>query len=134
MMRRTVYVAAILLVGLVWVALSIQAPQAQAPTGTVVALTGARVIDGTGAAPVEGATIVVSDGRIQAVGKNLSIPAGATRVDMSGKTITPGIINAHGHLQADSSKRPGRDRLTAQLRMYADYGVTTVQVLGLPLD
>ena len=134
MMRRTFYVAAILLVGLVWVALSIQAPQAQAPTGTVVALTGARVIDGTGAAPVEGATIFVSDGRIQAVGKNLSIPAGATRVDMSGKTITPGIINAHGHLQADMSKRPARERLAAQLRMYADYGVTTVQVLGLPLD
>jgi imidazolonepropionase-like amidohydrolase len=46
----------------------------------------------------------------------------------------PGIINAHGHLQADASKRPARDRLASQLRMYADYGVTAVQVLGLPLD
>jgi imidazolonepropionase-like amidohydrolase len=99
-----------------------------------VALTNARVIDGTGAAAVEGATIVVSDGRIQAVGRNVAIPTGATRMDMSGKTIVPGLINAHGHLQADSSKRPARDRLTAQLRMYADYGITTVQVLGLPLD
>ena len=53
---------------------------------------------------------------------------------MSGKTIVPGLVNAHGHLQADASKRPARDRLTAQLRMYADYGITTVQVLGLPLD
>jgi imidazolonepropionase-like amidohydrolase len=133
MMRRALYVAAILVVGFVWIALSVQTPQAQAPTGGVIALTGARVIDGTGAAPVEGATIVVSDGRIQAVGKNVSIPAGATRVDMAGKTIVPGLINAHGHLQADKSKRPARDRLTSQLRTYSDYGITTVQVLGIPL-
>jgi imidazolonepropionase-like amidohydrolase len=76
----------------------------------------------------------VSDGKIQAVGRNVTVPAGATRVDASGKTIMPGIVNAHGHLQADMSKRPARERLTNQLRMYADYGITTVQVLGLPLD
>ena len=99
-----------------------------------MAFTGATVIDGTGAAPMAGATIVVSDGRIQAVGRNVTVPAGATRVDMTGKFITPGLVNAHGHLQADSSSRPARDRLAGQLRMYADYGITTVQVLGIPLD
>jgi imidazolonepropionase-like amidohydrolase len=138
-MRIATRLAAVLLgTGLIWAGVSYDAPQAQAPAGGVgsgsVALTNARVIDGTGAAAVEGATIVVSDGRIQAVGRNVAIPTGATRMDMSGKTIVPGLINAHGHLQADSSKRPARDRLTAQLRMYADYGITTVQVLGLPLD
>jgi len=135
MMRTAMRTAAALMgAGLIWAAASYDAPQAQAPAGGVVAFTGARVIDGTGAAPTEGATIVVSDGRIQAVGRNVAVPAGATRVDMAGKTIMPGIINAHGHLQADMSKRPARERLTAQLRMYADYGITTVQVLGLPLD
>ena len=135
MMRKSTHFAAFLVaIGLVWAALPVPAPHAQTPAGGSVALTGARVIDGTGAAPIEGATILVSDGRIQAVGKNVTIPAGATRVDMAGKTIVPGLINAHGHLQADSSKRPARDRLSAQLRMYADYGITTVQVLGLPLD
>ena len=139
MMRIATRLAAVLLgTGLIWAGVSYDAPRAQAPAGGVgggsVAFTGARVIDGTGAAPMEGATIVVSDGRIQAVGRNVTIPAGATRVDMAGKTIVPGLINAHGHLGADASKRPSRDRLTAQLRMYADYGITTVQVLGLPLD
>jgi len=135
MIRNMLRFAAILVgIGLVWGALSFTPSEAQAPAAGVVALTGARVIDGTGAAAIEGATILVSDGRIQAVGRNVAIPAGATRVDMAGKTIVPGLINAHGHLGADASKRPSRDRLTAQLRMYADYGITTVQVLGLPLD
>ena len=135
MVRKSTHSAAILLgVGLVWAAFAFPASQAQAPAGGTVALTGARVIDGTGAAPIEGATILVSDGRIQAVGRNVTIPAGATRVDMAGKTIVPGLINAHGHLGADTSKRPARDRLAGQLRMYADYGITTVQVLGLSLD
>jgi imidazolonepropionase-like amidohydrolase len=134
MMRRSTHVAAILVgIGLVWTGLSLQSPQAQAPAGGVTALTGARVIDGTGAAPLERATILISGDRIQAVGANVAIPAGATRVDMSGKTIVPGFINAHGHLQADQSKRPARDRLASQLRLYSDYGITTVQVLGIPL-
>jgi imidazolonepropionase-like amidohydrolase len=135
MIRTATRLAALLLVtGLIWAGASYDAPQAQAPAGGVVAFTGATVIDGTGAAPMAGATIVVSDGRIQAVGRNVTVPAGATRVDMSGKFITPGLVNAHGHLQADMSKRSARERLTTQLRMYADYGITTVQVLGLPLD
>ncbi len=105
---------------------------AQAPAGGVVALTGARVINGTGAAPLEQATIVIANGSIQAVGpgSTVTIPAGATRVDMSGKTILPGLINAHGHLNADKSTRPIRDKLIGQLKIYADYGVTTVVVLG----
>src|SRR4030095_13668583 len=126
--------AVLLATGLIWAAASYDAPQAQAPAGGVVAFTGATVIDGTGAAPMTGATIVVSDGRIQAVGRNVTVPAGATRVDMSGKFITPGVVRADGHLRADMSKRPARERLAAQLRMYADYGITTVQVLGLPPD
>ncbi|HZY09122.1 MAG TPA: hypothetical protein VFE69_15295, partial [Ilumatobacteraceae bacterium] len=86
MIRNATRLAAVLVVvGLIWAAASYDAPQAQAPAGGVVAFTGATVIDGTGAAPVAGATIVVSDGRIQAVGRNVTVPAGATRVDMSGK-------------------------------------------------
>jgi hypothetical protein len=137
MIRISARVAAVLLgILLVWAGLSFQPSLAQAPAGGTLALTGARVIDGTGAPPLEGATIVVSDGRIQAVGTGaaVTIPAGATRVDLAGKTVVPGLINAHGHLQADMSKRPARDRLAGQLRMYADYGITTVQVLGIPLD
>ena len=117
---------------LVFAALSFQSSHAQTPAGGIVALTGARVIDGTGRAPLEQATIIIANGRIDAVGTGaaVKIPVGATRVDMSGKTIMPGIINAHGHLNADTSTRPIRDKLAGQLRVYADYGVTTVVVLG----
>ena len=115
---------------LVLAAFSFQSSRAQAPAGGTFALTSARIINGTGAAPLEQGTIVIENGRIQAVGAKVKIPAGATRVDMAGKTIMPGIINAHGHLSFDKSDRPVRDRLTGQLRTYADYGVTTVVVLG----
>jgi len=110
--------------------------QAQAPAGGVIAMTGARVIDGTGRAPVEQATIVIANGRISTVGPAaaVKIPAGATRLDMSGKTIMAGIINAHGHLSFDKSNRPSRDKLTEQLRVYADYGVTTAVILGTEPD
>ena len=73
------------------------------------------------------------DGRVEAAGPTaaVTVPAGATRVDLSGKTIVPGLINAHAHVNAsDESTQPVRDQLLAQLRLYADYGVTTAFVLG----
>jgi imidazolonepropionase-like amidohydrolase len=111
-----------------------ESSRAQAPaaaSGPVV-LTGARLIDGTGRAPLDSATVVIRNGLVEAIGTSsaVPIPAGAVRVDLSGKTIMPGLINAHGHLNADQSARPARDRLAGQLRLYADYGVTTVVVLG----
>ncbi len=97
-----------------------------------VVLTGARVIDGTGAAPIEQGTVVISNGRVDAVGAtaSMTLPADATHIDLSGKTIIPGLINAHGHLNADRSDSSVRDKLLSQLRVAADYGVTTVVVLG----
>jgi imidazolonepropionase-like amidohydrolase len=97
-------------------------------------LTGARLFDGTGNAPVEQSMIVIRDGRIEAVGSasTMTVPADAVHVDLSGKTILPGFVNAHGHLNTvmpDAS--PGRENLLAQLRLYARYGVTTVVVLGI---
>ena len=102
------------------------------PTSSV-ALIGARLIDGTGRAPIEAATLVVRDGRVEAAGPTaaVTVPAGAIRVDLSGRTIVPGLINAHAHVNAsDESTQPVRDQLLAQLRLYADYGVTTAFVLG----
>ena len=109
---------------------SLQTSHAQAPDGTAVVLTGARLFDGTGRAPLEQSTLVIRNGRIEAVGA-ATVPDDAVRIDLSGKTIVPGLINAHGHLNSDRSDRPIRDRLVGQLRLYADYGVTTVVVLGV---
>jgi len=66
MIRISIRIAAIFVgIGLMWAAWPAPSPHAQAPAaGGVQALTGARIIDGTGAAPLERATILISDGRI----------------------------------------------------------------------
>jgi imidazolonepropionase-like amidohydrolase len=93
----------------------------------VTAFVGATIVDGTGAAPVVNGVVLVSNGRITAAGPadRVTVPAGATRVDLAGKTLLPGFVNAHGHLRASD-----RESLLAQLRLYARYGVTTVFSLG----
>src|SRR5262245_22770215 len=105
---------------------------AQAPGNATVVLSGARVIDGTGRPPLERATIVITNGRIEAIGApdTVRLPAGTTPINVTGKTIVPGFINAHGHLGAGDKKLPLRDQIIQQLRLYAQYGVTTVQSLG----
>jgi len=96
----------------------------------VTALTGVRIIDGSGQAPVEGGTILISEDRITAAGANVEVPVEATVVDLAGKTVMPGIVNAHGHVQHLSDSLPMRDDLIRRLQMYSNYGVTTVVSLG----
>ena len=83
----------------------------------VTALTNATLIDGTGATPQGGATIVMQNGRIAAIGRGVTVPAGAAVIDLSGKYVVPGIINGHGHVGPAAHER--------QVRQYALYGVTT---------
>lgn len=113
---------------------SAEEPSAPAP-GSTTALVGARVFDGTGRPPVDGATILIRDGRVQQVGPQaaVEIPPGVTRIDVAGRTIIPGLISAHGHARVASEDQAGeglREQLLAQLRTYALYGVTTVYSLG----
>ena len=136
--NATPLTAAILGAVLFWATVFFQQSSlAQSPASGTTALTGARVIDGAGRAPIESATVVITNGRIAAVGPaaSVSIPAGATRVDLSGKTILPGIVNAHGHLNVDENTRlPVREHTIERLRAYADYGVTTVMNLGATVE
>ncbi len=104
-------------------------------TGPTRAFVGATLIDGTGTAPIDHAVLVVRDGRVVAVGSapSVSIAEGAERIDVTGHTIVPGFINAHGHLGATAGSDSGgalRARLLGELRTYARYGVTTVNSLG----
>jgi imidazolonepropionase-like amidohydrolase len=97
------------------------------------AFTGATVIDGTGKAPIADGVVIVRDGKIAAVGPRAStrIPADAERIDLTGKTIIPGLVNAHAHVELDAkSGTPARKQLADQLALYARYGVTTVYSLG----
>ncbi len=57
-----------------------------------IAIVGGRVVPVTGV-PIDGGTVVIRDGRIVAVGRDVAIPNGAERIDASGKWVTPGIIN-----------------------------------------
>lgn len=103
--------------------------------GNVTAFVGARIIDGTGADPIERGVILVRDGRIQAIGPvdAVTIPSGAARVDVSGRTIIPGLINAHGHVGDTRGLETGQysaENVERQLELYARYGVTTVNSLG----
>jgi imidazolonepropionase-like amidohydrolase len=99
------------------------------------------LIDGTGRAPVPGAALIFDGGRITWVGPatQLRIPAGAEVVDLKGKFVTPGLIDNHVHLGlvrdvAQDIKFYSRDSVEQQLRTYAAYGVTAVQVLGTDKD
>jgi imidazolonepropionase-like amidohydrolase len=111
------------------------AANAERAGAQTTAFVGGRVIDGTGRV-IENGTVIVNGAKITAVGPaSTAVPAGATRVDLKGKTILPGLINAHGHVPATTGLRTDpasytRDNLLRQLRTYAIYGVTTVFSLG----
>jgi imidazolonepropionase-like amidohydrolase len=110
---------------------------AQAPSGTRV-FVGARVVDGTGAPPIENAVLVVSGDKIlnvATVSEPGTISADAERIDVRGRTILPGFVNAHGHVADTSGLKSSadfytRENLLRQLQLYARYGVTTVFSLG----
>src|SRR5436190_8414573 len=104
-------------------------------TAPVKAFTGARVVDGSDRAPIDNATIVVRDGRIVSVGPaaRVTVPTGAERVSLAGKTVIPGLINAHGHVGNTVGLEQGHysaENVLRDLRTYAAYGVTTVFSLG----
>src|SRR3954463_11316895 len=70
------------------------------PSGKMIVLKGGKLIDGTGAGPVNGTTVVVSDNRIDAVTarSESDFPTDAQIIDASGMTILPGLIDCHDHM------------------------------------
>jgi len=107
----------------------------------VVVLKGATIIDGTGRAPQQNGVLVLDGERILAVGApaKVKVPRRARVLDLTGRTIMPGIINAHGHvgLVAGGQNRADaytRENVQAQLLQYERYGVTSVLTLGLNRD
>ena len=112
--------------------LSVAAPAQQPAT---IAFIGARVIDGTDRAPIDNATILVRGGKIVAVGaaSAVTVPSGAQRVPLAGKTVIPGLINAHGHVGNTVGMEQGHysaENVARDLKTYAAYGITTVFSLG----
>jgi imidazolonepropionase-like amidohydrolase len=81
----------------------VPAASAQPPPATVI--TGATIIDGTGAAPIRDGVIVVDDGKITALGPRSSVrvPPGARVMETAGKYVIPGLMDANVHLMLGSS-------------------------------
>lgn len=100
-----------------------------------VALTHVRIIDGTGATPVENATIVMQDGIIVAAGQNVPVPLHARIVDRRGMSVLPGLVSDHSHVGQLEGVQTGPqfytpDTIASELAQYRRYGVTTVTALG----
>lgn len=95
-------------------------------------ITGATLIDGTGAAPREGTTIVIRDGRITTVVPDGAVtpPGGATHIDAAGRHVIPGLADMHFHfsLGAPLPRRPDETEVVLERALY--HGVTTVLQVG----
>jgi len=94
----------------------------QKRSSMVQAITGVRLVDGTGVAPKTEMTVLVQNGRIQAIGSSntTAVPEGAATVDGSGLTVVPGLMDSHFHLDSDGTL-PG---------LYLSHGVTSVRDPG----
>ena len=68
----------------------------------VTAVLAGRLIDGVAGSVQEDVTILIRGRRIEAVGQNVSVPSGATRIDLSDHTVMPGFIDLHAHLTSDT--------------------------------
>jgi imidazolonepropionase-like amidohydrolase len=110
--------------------------QSQTAGGPVL-YEGARLIVGDGSAPIENGAFVVQDGRLTAVGRKGAVSAarGATRVDLTGKTVMPALVNVHLHIgyEGFTTWRPENyspQNIVDHLEREAFYGVGTVLSVG----
>lgn len=97
--------------------------------GEIIALINARVLDGSGAPAHLDWTVLLQGTRIIATGSEVIIPNGAHVVDLTGKTLLPGMFDMHGHLYSYNGESL-RMEVTAYPRLYLAGGVTTIFTAG----
>lgn len=113
---------------------------------TGIRLTGARLIDGTGAPPLESATVVIEGGRVGSIEKSGESPTGGSAsIDLAGKTLMPGLVDAHVHVTNFDMPRAlkGQEPIAPEvkhhfiatgLRRMLRMGITTVRDVGAFFD
>jgi imidazolonepropionase-like amidohydrolase len=135
---RRIFIAVSLFLAIV--VLGAQAPQTLGPAvkafvtvdAPLFALTHIRVIDGTGSPARDDQTIVVSAGRIQAIGGSATVPVppGAKVMDMRGYTVIPGIVGMHDHIFYPAGAAHYNTLDFSAPRLYLACGVTTIRTTG----
>src|SRR2546421_9716781 len=116
-----------LIIGLLFAAAVSTFAAGQAPQTTgVTVFEGARLIVGDASAPIENSAFIVTNNRFTQVGRRgqVNVPGGAARVDLTGKTVMPAIVDAHTHMPVT------RDALVDALQRKAYYGAGVVMSLG----
>ena len=107
------------------------------PVGAVL-YEGARLITGDGSAPIEGSAFLVENGRFTGVGRQGEVqppPAGAVRVDLTGKTVIPALVDAHSHIGYMKDLTLGPQNYTQEnildhMHRFAYFGVAASQAMG----
>jgi imidazolonepropionase-like amidohydrolase len=132
-MSRT---ASVLLIGCVVIATAVDV-QPQVPPATVTLFEGATLIAGDGRPPLERAAFLVENDRFTQVGRQGEVraPAGATRVDLAGKTVIPAMVDAHSHIGYMNDLTSGpqnytRENILDHLHRFAYFGVAASQAMG----
>src|SRR5436309_9397728 len=112
--------------------LSVAVKQYVAIDTPVVALTHVRVIDGTGAAPKEDQTLIIRDGNIVALGaaRSTRVPEGAQVLDLTGKSVIPGLVMMHEHLYYPTGPGVYGADYVSFSRLYLAGGVTSMRTGG----
>ncbi len=117
------------------IALHIAPARAQRQTTTLYE--GARLITGDGSAPIDDAAFLVENARFTRVGHRgaVLLPPGARRVDLTGKTVIPGLVDAHSHIGYMKDLTSGamnytRENLLDHLKRFAYFGVVASQAMG----
>ena len=100
--------------------------------GPVIALTNARVIDGTGAPARAGQTVIIRNGTIAELGDSarITVPTGAVTVDLTGKSLIPGLVMVHEHLYYPTGPGVYGQLGESFTRLYLAGGVTTMRTGG----
>lgn len=100
----------------------------------MVVLKNVRIIDGTGAAPVEDQTIILIGDRIGSIGPaaTATTPAGAVVLDLKGYTVLPGLVGMHNHIFFPEGGTPPiySNMAISFPRLYLALGVTTIRTTG----